>query len=271
MKITVRGAGTHVATGGRGHVTGRPAIVFLHGSGFNHMIWALQTRALAYDGWNVIAPDLPGHGFSSGDPIEGIEAQAAWVLELMDALDCPSAVIAGHSQGGLIALDMARQAPERVTGLIFIGSSAAIPVNEKLIETARDKPETAFRLMVSWGFGPGAHLHENTWPGASHIFFGIQTMRMQDRRALATDLVSCNAYQRGADVAAAIRCPALVILAELDRMTPAKAGRALAAAIPGAELHVIARSGHTLPTEKPREVNALIRDFLKRTAGNKAA
>ena len=72
-------------------------------------------------------------------------------------------------------------------------------------------------------------------------------------------------------MAASIRCPALVILAELDRMTPAKAGRALAAAIQGAELHVIAKSGHTLPTEKPREVNALIRDFLKRMAGDKAA
>lgn len=262
MKLEVNGATVHASTGGRAHVEGRPWVVFLHGAGFNHLTWVLQTRALAYDGWNVLAPDMPGHNLSAGEPIEGIAAQAKWVLDVMDAAGCERAVVAGHSQGGLIALEMAKAAPERVAGIVFVSTAAAIPVNSALIEMAEKDEERAFASMVSWAHGPEAHLHENTWPGASHVFFGIDTMRLNVRGALAVDLRSCAAYKDGPEAAGSVRCPTLCILAELDRMTPLKNGMALAQALPDNETVVLARSGHTSPTEKPREVNEAIRRFL---------
>ncbi|MEZ5792608.1 MAG: alpha/beta hydrolase [Nitratireductor sp.] len=47
-------------------------------------------------------------------------------------------------------------------------------------------------------------------------------------------------------------------------MTPLKAGKALADILPARELVIVTNSGHTIPTERPREVNAAMRDFLGR-------
>ncbi|GIL00978.1 MAG: alpha/beta hydrolase [Alphaproteobacteria bacterium] len=262
MKLSVNGAIAHASTGGRRHAEGRPWLVFLHGAGANHLAWVLQARALAYDGFNVLAPDLPGHYLSDGAPIEGIAAQARWVLDAMDAAGAAQAVLVGHSQGGLIALEVARAAPQRVRGVVFIGTAAAIPVNPALIETAENDEERAFASMVSWALGPDAHRHDNTWPGASHVNFGIETMRLNRAGTLAADLRSCAAYEGGIEAARGLACPTLCIFARLDRMTPLKNGLALAAALPDNETVIVEGSGHTLPTERPREVNAAIRRFL---------
>ncbi len=139
MKITIGGNEVHVATGGRAHSEGLPFVVFLHGAGNSHLTWVSQTRAIAYDGYNVVAPDMPGHNLSKGDPIEGIDAQADWYVELLKALDCNGAVLVGHSQGGLIAMEIATSAPELVSGIAFVATAAAIPVNDMLINMAENK------------------------------------------------------------------------------------------------------------------------------------
>lgn len=266
MRISVNNTEAYVATGGRQHVAGRPWIIFLHGAGSSHLAWLLQTRTLAYDGWNVLAPDLPGHSFSDGNPVSGIADQAQWLLQLMDAVKCDKAVLCGHSMGGLIALETARLAPERVQAIVFVATAAAIPVNEKLIETARTDEPSAFASMTAWAHGPHAHLHENTWPGGSHVNFSIDSMAMNREGALADDLVSCAAYDGGLEAAAALTCPSLCVFARQDRMTPLRNGLKLAEVLPENHLVVLEGCGHTIPTEKPRELNAEIREFLARIA-----
>ena len=143
MKINIDGTEIHVATGGRPHQDGLPFVVFLHGAGNSHLTWISQTRAIAFDGYNVVAPDMPGHNLSSGDPVEGIEAQAQWYVKLLSALKCKRAVLVGHSQGGLITLEIASQQPEMVSGIVFVASAAAIPVNDMLINLAETKQHRA--------------------------------------------------------------------------------------------------------------------------------
>lgn len=264
MKVQLNGSEVHVATGGRAHVAGRPFVVFLHGAGNCHLTWVSQTRALAYDNYNIIAPDMPGHNLSRGEPIVGIEAQADWYLGLLDALDCDKAVLVGHSQGGLIALEMASRAPSRVAGIGFIATANAIPVNDALIGMAENRQDKAIDMMTSWGHGPRAHMHDNTWPGASNITYGLEVMELNRKEALAIDLKACADFDTGLEKAKGISVPTLCIFAEKDRMTPVKFGKALAAALPDNELHVLAGAGHMLPLEKPREVNALLRGFLKK-------
>lgn len=264
MKYEIGGVEVHASTGGRAHEADRPWIVFLHGAGFSHLTWALQSRAMAYDGWNVLAPDMPGHGLSAGEPIAGIEAQARWVLDLFDAAGIGAAVVIGHSMGGLIMLELARIAPERVKAMVFIATGAAIPVNPALIETAEQREPVAQRQMVSWAFGPAAHRNDNTWPGASHVHFGLETMARNVGGALALDLKSCAAYADGTEVAAGISRPTLCIFARLDRMTPLKSGLALAEQLGDNETIIVEDCGHSIPTERPREVNRALRDFLAR-------
>jgi pimeloyl-ACP methyl ester carboxylesterase len=262
VKLEIAGNEIHVATGGVAHRPGRPWIVFLHGSGYSHLTWVLQTRAMAYDGWNVLAPDFPGHGLSAGEPLKSIEEMAQFVVSVMDAAGARKAVLAGHSMGGLTALETSRIAPERVTALVLIGSPAAIPVNKQLIEMATNEPQKAFAAMNSWGYGPGAHMAQNTWPGANHTAYGIAMMRQASSHALADGLRACAAYDKGEAAAKAFTGKALCIVGQFDRMTSSRNGLALADILAGSQRLMVKGSGHSIHTEAPREVNAALRDFL---------
>jgi pimeloyl-ACP methyl ester carboxylesterase len=76
---------------------------------------------------------------------------------------------------------------------------------------------------------------------------------------LFTDLAACNAYKGGLAAAAKVAAPATLILGERDMMTPAKAGKALAEAMPGARPVVLQGAGHMLMAERPDEVLAALR------------
>lgn len=270
MRLDVEGVDCHCATGGRKHVPGRPWIVLLHGAGSSHLAWLLQTRTLAYDGWNVIAPDLPGHFLSSGTAIGDIGAQARFVLALMRAAGAGRASVAGHSMGGLIALEMARIDPDSVDAIAFVATAAAIPVNDWLIDCSQSDEERAFASMTAWAHGPKAHLNDNSWPGASHIGFGVDAMRRNATGSLAIDLKACAAYRGGAQAAAMLACPTLCVLARGDRMTPMRQGLKLAEALADNETVIVEDCGHTIPTEAPRELNAALRRFLRGVAARVA-
>src|SRR4051795_2130778 len=105
MQLTVDGLDTFVATGGKEYDTSQPTVVLLHGAGFDHTAWALHSRWFAHHGYNVLAPDLPGHGRSSGAPLSTIAGMADWVAALLDAAGAKKAKLVGHSMGSLIALE----------------------------------------------------------------------------------------------------------------------------------------------------------------------
>ena len=107
MHIIVDGNETYVGTGGRKFDPALPAVVFLHGAGLDHSVWALLARAFAHHGFGVLAPDLPGHGRSAGAPLATIAALADWTAALVDAAGASKARLVGHSMGSLIALETA--------------------------------------------------------------------------------------------------------------------------------------------------------------------
>jgi pimeloyl-ACP methyl ester carboxylesterase len=73
---------------------------------------------------------------------------------------------------------------------------------------------------------------------------------------------ACNAFADGPARAAAVKCPTVMIAGGADLMTPAKAGKALADAIPGATYVAIANAGHLMMVEAPDEtLDALIAAF----------
>lgn len=272
MRMDVDGDAVYASTGGREHADGRPWIVLVHGAGASHLIWMLQSRALAYDGYNVLAPDLPGHNLSGGNAIAGVDGQAEWLLKAMSAAGCEKTVMIAHSMGGLIAIEAASSAPERIEGIVFVASAAAIPVNPRLIESAEKDEEAAFAAMMAWAHGPDAHVHDHTWPGGSHLYFGIDMMRLNRPGTLATDLKTCAGYRDGIAHARNLACPSLCILARLDKMTPVENGMKLAEALRDSETVIAGDCGHTIPTERPTVVNSAIRRFLAgriRSAGDR--
>jgi pimeloyl-ACP methyl ester carboxylesterase len=266
MHFDVNGETAYASTGGRPHQAGQPWIVFLHGAGGNHLIWLQQARSLAYDRFNVLALDLPGHFLSGGETISGIENQAEWVLDAMSAANCAEAVLVGHSMGGPIALEVAVAAPERVAGIVFVASAAAIPVNARLIEMADKSDNDAIDAMMSWAHGPVAHLCVDSWPGKGHVNFAIDMMRRNRPGSLATDLRNCAGYRDGLEHARRVACPTLCVFSAQDRMTPLANGTALAEVLPDNRLVVLDHCGHMVPTEAPADLNREIRDFMRERA-----
>lgn len=262
MKFQLDGSEVYASTGGREHIEGQPYLIFMHGAGSSHLVWSQQSRSFAYAGYNVLAIDFPGHNLSSGEALPSVEAQADWMLGVLDHLRIKSATFVGHSQGGLVSLSIADKAPGRVEKLAFVATAAAIPVNDMLISTAETKEYRAKSSMTSWGLGPDAHHFENSVPGFSQIGNGLRAMDLNIEGALPTDLKACVGFEDGMGIAAKIECPTMCVLAGKDKMTPIKFGKKLADALPQNTLHVLPNSGHTIPVEAPLELNQYLRDFL---------
>jgi pimeloyl-ACP methyl ester carboxylesterase len=262
MDLTVDGRRVYAATGGRPFDPAKPAVVLLHGAGMDHTVWQLPARWLAWHGHSVLAVDLPGHGRSEGPALAGVPELAHWLGRALDAAGIERAAIVGHSMGGAIGLEAAAALPERVTRIALLGTAAAIPVNAALLDTARDAPERAYRMMTMWSHGPAAKMGGHPVPGLWMTGGSLALFARNAPGVLATDLAACAAWTSGPEAAGRVRCPALVVLAANDIMTPPRNGAELARLIPGARTVSLPDCGHMLVAEQPdATLDALIGFF----------
>ena len=259
MKVDVNGETAYCFTNGRDIDAARETIVFVHGSGLDHIVWTLPARHFARHGRNVIAVDLPGHGRSGGELLRSIEDLADWVISLLDAFGVRQAAIVGHSLGSLVALDAAARHVERVRAIALVGTTAPMPVSEAILDAAEANEHAAFDMLTQWGYSKRHQYGGNSNPG---IWMLGATLRLFERAkdgALYADMTACNQYQQGLVRAAAIRCPVLAVLGGDDRLTPTRGSGALMEALPSPDIRVLAGAGHTMMVEAP---NALL-DALK--------
>lgn len=264
QEFTVDGRAVFAATGGRPFDAALPAVIFIHGAGMDHTIWALQTRYFAHRGRAVAALDLPGHGRSEGPALGSIAELAAWLGRFIAAAGVNEVSLAGHSMGALAALECAAGLGARLRALALLGVAPAMPVHPDLLAAAAADDHLAFELITSWSHGRIGHRGGNRAPGLWLLGGGERLLERARPGVLSRDLTACNAYEeaRGLEVAAQVACPSLVLLGAEDRMTPAAAGRKLAAAIPGARVVELADCGHMMMLEKPDETLDALRDVL---------
>jgi pimeloyl-ACP methyl ester carboxylesterase len=260
MLICVNGLDTFVGTGGRAFDATLPTVVMIHGAGFDHTTWALHDRWFAHHGHNVLAPDLPGHGRSTGEALTTIADLADWTAALIDASGATSARLIGHSMGSLIALETAARHPAKVTRLDLMATAATMTVGPDLLSSALANDHAAIDMVSIWGLGFEAELGGSLAPGL-WMHGGAQRVLETSRAGvLYTDLNACNLYENALAAASTITIPVTLILGERDMMTPARAGRALAAAIPDARTVILSGAGHMMMAERPDEVLAALRD-----------
>jgi pimeloyl-ACP methyl ester carboxylesterase len=97
-----------------------PPVLLLHGSLSSGRAWEPVLDGLT-DERTVLLPDLPGFGATPA--VAGATTPATWVrslLELLDHVGMKRVAVAGHSMGGWTALELAKQAPERVTAVLAL-------------------------------------------------------------------------------------------------------------------------------------------------------
>ncbi|HZY20548.1 MAG TPA: alpha/beta hydrolase [Ramlibacter sp.] len=267
MDLVVKGRRTYCYTGGRPFAAGRPTVVFLHGVLNDHSVWILQTRSFAHHGWNVLAPDLPGHCRSEGEPPASVEEAAQFVLDLLDAAGVQRAALVGHSFGSLVAMEAAARAPQRVSHLALLGTAFPMKVSAALLESSLAQPMKAIDMVNVFSHAtlapPPSALGPGTW-----LYGGSRALM---KRVLASNprvnlfhrgFVACDSYRGGEDALARAQCPVLFVLGRRDAMTPPKAAQSLQAKAAGATT-VLVDAGHQMMAEAPDAVLAALQDFVR--------
>ena len=258
MNLSVNGLDAFAATGGREFDPRLPTVVLIHGAGFDHSAWALHSRWFAHHGFSVLVPDLPGHGRSARPALRTIAEMADWTAALLDAASAGAAHLIGHSMGSLIALETAARRPEKVSALSLIGTAAAMTVGPDLLKAAEANDQAAIDMVSIWGLGFNAELGGSLAPGLWMHGGAQRVLQHCAPGVLFSDLSACNSYQDALAAAAKITAPVTLILGERDMMTPAKAGKSLAAAIPHARTVVLPGAGHMMMAERPDELLAAL-------------
>jgi pimeloyl-ACP methyl ester carboxylesterase len=224
-------------------VTGAAPMLMLHGAGGSHLdIPPALRRAAALQ---PLAPDLNGHGRSPGDGHIRLEDHAADMLALLDALKQPAAFVLGHSMGGAVALLMALAAPERIAGLVIIGSAPRLPVSPRIIQGFQEDPSAAIAMIAAW-----------MWPKGTPDAALAQTREhMASIRPQVTisDFLACNAYDISQQ-AGALTMPCLIVHGTHDRMVPIAEARSLAQTMPNAALAEYPEGGHMIHFEQAEAV-----------------
>ena len=187
---------------------------------------------------------------------------ADWTAALLDAAGAAKAWLVGHSMGSLIALETAARHPAQVSTLSLIGTAAAMTVGPDLLKAAEANDHSAIDMVSIWGLGFQAELGGSLAPG---LWMHSGAQRVLERckpGVLFNDLNACNAYQNALAAAAQVTVPCTLVLGERDMMTPAKAGKALASAVPNSRTVVIPGAGHMMMVERPDELLAARRGLL---------
>jgi 3-oxoadipate enol-lactonase len=238
-------------------------LVLLHGFPLDLRVWSHQRSELS-DRFRVITPDLRGFGKSASIAPFTMEALADDVYALLHDLGALPCVIGGLSMGGYVALEFVRKHPSSVRGLLLIDTRAEGDSPEgkagrdKMIELVRSKGTIAVaEQMMPKMLAP--HEEQNR-PSVVRELREIMNacppltiehalMAMRDRRDHRGSLPS-------------IAAPTLILVGEMDAITPPMAAEAMHEAIAGSQLAVIPGAGHMSPMEQPELVNRAIAQFL---------
>lgn len=227
-------------------------LLAVHGAGGTHRHWGYQLAGL-HDVARVIAFDLPGHGRSSGPPHTTIAEGVGRMLALMDALGVEQAVVMGHSMGGGIAQWLAINAPERVRGLVLVGTGARLRVVSQILEGIERNFAATTELITHWAYRPDA-------PPAV-LEPALAELRATVPGVLHSDYAACNVFDVMHDLGH-IAVPTLIVVGEEDQLTPLKYSQWLHAALPRSELAVIPAAGHMVMVEQYAAVNHAVRAWL---------
>ncbi|MDH2443185.1 alpha/beta fold hydrolase [Amnibacterium sp. CER49] len=240
---------------------GVPLLVLGPGLGTTSDTWAAVAARLM-GAFRVLRIDLPGHGSSHAATAPFTVADLAGaVLDLVDSLGGGRFTYAGVSLGGAIGLELACGAgADRLDGLVVLCSNARIGEPDGWTARAAQVRTQGTASMVAgsaerW-FAPGFLAREPDAGGRA-----LNQLLDVDDESYARCCEALAAFDRSPDVGG-IAVPTVVAPGDSDPVVTVEAARALAAAIPGAELVVLPDTGHQAQLERPAEVADLIRGTL---------
>lgn len=236
---------------------GDTALLLAGSLGTTLAMWDQQVDALS-ERLRVVRFDLRGHGGSPlpSGPYE-IADLAGDVLRLIDDLGLERVSFCGLSIGGMVGMWLAAHAVERINRLILVCTSAHLPPaaawaeRAAAVRAAGTTEAVADAVLARW---------------LTQDFAAARPDVVADLRAMLVATppegyaACCGAIERMdlREDLACIRAPTLVIAGADDPATPPQHARAIADAVPGAQLEILEPAAHLATVERPREVTRLI-------------
>jgi len=265
--VRVGGIDWHVQESGSG-----PVLLLLHGTGAATHSWRDMLRPLAQH-FRVIAPDLPGHGFTQGRPPNGLTMPgvARAITGLLAELRAEPVLIVGHSAGAAIALRMVLDGLVHPAGIVGI-APALLPFPG----VAQHLFPTMAKLLFVNPFAPHIFASVARGPGVVGRFLARSTGSTIDATGVAAyaRLFGTSTHCAGAIGMMAdwdlvplkrdlpkLTVPMLVLHGEKDAAIPVSGALDSVALIPGCELEVLPDLGHLAHEEAPDMVVDRIMGF----------
>lgn len=240
-------------------------VLFISGLAGFAAFWQDQAAAFSKK-FDVITHDHRGIGQSDPSRVGyTVDRMASDVIALMDALEIERAHVVGHSTGGAIAQTLAIEHPKRLASMV--------------LSATWTKPDAYFRRLfglrkdILLRLGPSAYVQANTlflypswWVARNN-----ERLRHGEAQHLAlfppVDIAASRidailAFDR-TEYLSKITVPTLVVGAEDDVVTPSYFSEELARLIPGAEIKIFPRGGHSMNQVRAREYNQAVLPFLE--------
>jgi len=127
----------------------KDTIVFIPGAGMDHRTLSMFDLTRIRDRYNIIAVDLPGHGYTSGPLYNDVEEHTNFCIELLNKIDIKNPLFIGHSYGSLIALDLST----KINNKMAICMNVAYPflVGDLLLDYAKGNLDQAVEFLMKYG------------------------------------------------------------------------------------------------------------------------
>jgi pimeloyl-ACP methyl ester carboxylesterase len=202
-------------------------VLLLHGWPVSERVWVSQVSALREAGFDPVVPHLYGRGPSIDD----------WAAHLLRETDGPLVVV-GASMGGYCALALARRAPERILGMVLVGTRA----DADTFERRRYRQQVITELRS----GVPPHLADED-ANLEHLAVAQEAIR--DRLDLS-------------GVVASFGGPLLVCVGDGDELVSVEEAEELAASALDGKLEVFPGAGHFVAVDEPDRFNAVLLEFL---------
>lgn len=240
---------------------GGPPLLFLHGNPGTHRLWRHQLDHFR-SRYDLVAVDMRGYG-QSDKPVGADyhpSALAGDIAGLISKLGLARPVVVGLSMGSMVALSLAIEHPDSLSGLVLAGATSdrrdRDPDRELMQLEALGFEPYLRRLVTSW-YLSGAHPDLIEWTLAE-----VLTTELHVRQATIRALAGFNVTERLGE----IDVPTLIMAGERDITAPCDRARTIAERVHGSELAIIPEAAHMFIAEAPSRVNATMDAFLRRIA-----
>ena len=124
-------------------------LIFIPGAGMDHRTISMFYMDAIEDDYNIIAFDLPGHGYTSGPLFKDVESHTNFCIELLEEMDLKDPILMGHSWGGLIVLDLSTKIKNKMT--ICMNIAYPFLVGDLLLDHAKGNLDQAVEFLTKYG------------------------------------------------------------------------------------------------------------------------